>query len=303
MEDTRAGEKTMAEGPDTPERAARQARLERWLEIISAVLLSLATVASAWCAYQSAGWNGVQAVSFSAANGARTESVRMSNTALQLTSIDVSMFVQFAAAYSEDNQFLVEFLYQRFRPEMKPALDAWIATQPLKNPDAPSSPFAMEEYKSAAQDESDRLLAEAEQKLKEADQANQQSDSYILLTVMFASVLFFGGVSTKFEAFRIRAGLIAFAAIVFALKAGLGVGGAIEGWLLGAYGYVPNVAQSAHALLGIRLIAGVYPAITFVICAVCLLFYGIGKHMEVEMTEELAERRKAFAPTPKPQTP
>jgi hypothetical protein len=221
MEDTLAGEKTMSEGPDAPGRAARQVRLERWLETISAVLLSLATVASAWCAYQSARWNGVQAVSFSAANGARTESVRMSNTALQLTSIDVSMFVQFAAAYSEDNQFLVEFLYQRFRPEMKPALDAWIATQPLKNPDAPSSPFAMEEYKSAAQDESDRLLAVAEQKLKEADQANQQSDNYVLLTVMFASVLFFGGVSTKFEAFKIRAALIAFAVLIFA--SGLGI--------------------------------------------------------------------------------
>ena len=144
----------------------QQARRDRWLEILSAVLLSLATVASAWCAYQSARWNGVQALSFSAANGARTESVRMSNAALQLTSIDVGMFVQFAAAYSDENQFLMNFLYERFRPEMKTALDAWMALEPLKNPDAPPSPFAMETYKSAAQDKSDRLLDVAEQKLK-----------------------------------------------------------------------------------------------------------------------------------------
>jgi len=201
---------------EMPSPADRQQRLNRGLEVLSAILLSIATVASAWCAYQSARWNGVQAVSFSAANGARTESVRMSNTALQLTSIDVGMFVQFVAAYSEENQALVDFLYERFRPEMKPALDAWIALQPLKNPDAPPSPFAMPEYTSAAQDESDRLLSLAEQKLQEANQANQTSDNYVLLTVMFASVLFFGGISTKFDQLWIRTTMIVFALIVFA---------------------------------------------------------------------------------------
>ena len=215
MEDATVGDKPIVEGTETTAQADRGARRDRWLEIISALLLSLATVSSAWCAYQSARWNGVQALSFSAANGARTESVRMSNAALQYLSIDVGMFVQFAAAYSEDNQFLMDFLYERFRSEMKPAVDAWIALQPLKNPDAPPSPFAMDEYKSAAQDESDRLLGVAEQNLKEAQRANQTSDNYVLLTVMFASVLFFGGISTKFEQFRIRAALVAFAIIIF----------------------------------------------------------------------------------------
>lgn len=215
MAEASMNDKAAREEADMPLPADQIARRDRWLEIVSAILLSLATVASAWCAYQSARWNGVQALSFSAANGARTESVRMSNTALQLTSIDVGMFVQFASAYSEDNQFLYDFLYQRFRPEFKTAVDAWIATQPLKNPEAPSSPFAMEAYQSAAQDESDRLLAVAEQKLDEAEQANQTSDNYVLLTVMFASVLFFGGISTKFDNFRIRAALITFALLIF----------------------------------------------------------------------------------------
>ncbi len=216
MEDASVSNELIVEDSEVTTPVEQQARRDRWLEVISAILLSLATVASAWCAYQSARWNGVQALSFSAANGARTELVRMSNTALQLTSIDVGMFVQFAAAYSEENQFLMDFLYERFRPEMKTALDAWVALEPLKNPDAPSSPFAMDAYKSAAQDESDRLLGVAEEKLKEASQANQTSDNYVLLTVMFASVLFFGGISTKFDAFRIRAALIAFAVLIFA---------------------------------------------------------------------------------------
>ena len=54
-----------------------------------------------------------------------------------------------------------------------------------------------------------------------------------------------------------------FSAIVFGLKAGLGFGGAIGGYLLDAYGYVPNAVQSERALHGIRLTASIYPAIGF----------------------------------------
>ena len=81
------------------------------------------------------------------------------------------------------------------------------------------------------------------------------------------------------------------------------VAGAIGGYLLDAYGYVPNVAQSERALLGIRLSASLFPAIAFVLCAVCLYFYRIDKSLELEMSRELDERRTAFLPTPVPSAP
>ena len=43
-----------------------------------------------------------------------------------------------------------------------------------------------------------------------------------------------------------------FAGILFALKAGLSLGGALSAWIVNLYGYVPNVAQT-ETLLGIRL--------------------------------------------------
>jgi Na+/melibiose symporter-like transporter len=92
-----------------------------------------------------------------------------------------------------------------------------------------------------------------------------------------------------------RATAIVFAAIVFALKAGLGFGGAITGYVLSLYGYVPNVAQGASALDGIRLTMSVFPAVTFAICAGCLFFYSIDKRTEIAMTDELAERRRQYA--------
>ena len=96
---------------------------------------------------------------------------------------------------------------------------------------------------------------------------------------------------------RRRATAIVFSAIVFGLKAGLGFGGAIGGWVLSAYGYVPNVEQTERALQGIKLTAGIFPAITFAIAVVCLFFYRIDKHLEITITDELAERRKLYAPS------
>ncbi len=89
-----------------------------------------------------------------------------------------------------------------------------------------------------------------------------------------------------------RATAITFAAIVFALKAGLGFGGFIGGRVLTLYGYVPNAAQTPHALDGIRLTMSLFPAITFALCAVILFFYRIDKQAEIRITSELAERRR-----------
>jgi GPH family glycoside/pentoside/hexuronide:cation symporter len=97
---------------------------------------------------------------------------------------------------------------------------------------------------------------------------------------------------------RRRATAIVFSAIVFALKAGLGFGGAITGYVLALYGYLPNVDQTAGALDGIRYTMSVLPAIGFAICAACLFFYSIDRAAEIRITDELRERRRAYASSP-----
>jgi Na+/melibiose symporter-like transporter len=111
-----------------------------------------------------------------------------------------------------------------------------------------------------------------------------------LLWVMMADVADY----SEWKNSRRATGLV-FAGIVFALKAGLALGGALAGWLLAAYGYVPNVPQSEHALMGIRLCSTIYPAIPFVIGLVCLVIYPIGKSMNMRIQDELLERRNKFA--------
>ncbi len=90
-----------------------------------------------------------------------------------------------------------------------------------------------------------------------------------------------------------RATAIVFSAVVFGLKAGLGVGGAIGGWILSGYGYVPNVIQTARALDGIRLTVSLYPALMFTVALVCLAFYRIDLRVEQQITNELTARRLA----------
>jgi sugar (glycoside-pentoside-hexuronide) transporter len=100
-----------------------------------------------------------------------------------------------------------------------------------------------------------------------------------------------------------RATAIVFSAIIFGLKAGLGIGGAIGAYLLSVYGYVPNAVQTARALEGIRLTASIFPAGAFLLCVVCLAFYGIDKRRELEINTELTARRLRFPPPTMPITP
>jgi hypothetical protein len=199
--------------------SASSTKFEKWLEIAATLLLAFATVGSAWSAYQSKRWGGVQMFSMVAANGARSEAVRLSDKASQLTSIDVSMFLQYISAVSSHQQQLADFILQRFRPEMKTAVNAWRATQPLKNPGAPPSPFAMKEYSLSTLQQSDQMNQLALQKLNEAKAANTRADDYVLLTVLFASALFFGGIGTKMQLRSLRIILLSLGIVVFVATA------------------------------------------------------------------------------------
>lgn len=81
-----------------------------------------------------------------------------------------------------------------------------------------------------------------------------------------------------------------FAGMVFALKAGLGIGGALAGWLLAAYGYSPETAHLPAVQLGIRLLVGIYSGGCFGIGVIFMLFYPISKTVERRMSAELEER-------------
>jgi hypothetical protein len=172
-------------------------KVDRVVDVASVALISFAAVLTALSGYQSGRWGGQQTRLYGEANAARVEAAQASDRADVLTAIDIGIFLHYVDAVATGNVREAQFLYQRFRPEMRPALRAWLAAKPLQNPHAPSSPFVMPQYslKTRAQADSDAALAAG--RFKEAVEATHHGDDFLLLTVIFAAVSFLAGISTK----------------------------------------------------------------------------------------------------------
>ncbi|HYI18063.1 MAG TPA: hypothetical protein VD836_05110 [Solirubrobacteraceae bacterium] len=189
--------------------------VDRWLDLGATLLLALAAVATAWASYQSAGWRGEQAKAGGASISARVESTRAAALANDQRSIDVALFTQWIDAYAQDETELATFYRKRFRPEFEPAFDAWVATRPRENPGAPLSPFALPEYKLAAQAEADALEARASAKSLEVATDIQRADNYVLTVVLFAVALLFAGLGNRLPSRTSRVVILSVAWVLF----------------------------------------------------------------------------------------
>ena len=169
-------------------------------EVLSTILLGLAAVATAWSSYQATRWNGEQAKASSQTN------------AIQ---IDVATFTQWVDAYAREDRELASFYFERFRTEFKPAVNAWIATRPLKNRNAPLTPFAMPNYRLAATADAKRLDVDAQASAAIVQRDIQRASNYVLGVVLFAVSLFFAGMSAKLQATRLRQITLALGWVVF----------------------------------------------------------------------------------------
>jgi hypothetical protein len=195
--------------------ATRPARADHRLELAATVLLAMAAVATAWSSYQSSRWHGQQAQTQSASIAARVESTRAADVANRQAQIDVALFTQWVDAYARDESELAAFYLERFREEFAPAFDAWVATRPLRNPDAPLSPFALPEYKLAATAEAAALEERAAAASQNVGTYIQRADNYVLAVVLFAASLFFAGISTRLHARGMRTAILGLGYFLF----------------------------------------------------------------------------------------
>ncbi len=88
-----------------------------------------------------------------------------------------------------------------------------------------------------------------------------------------------------------RATGLVFSAATFAQKAGWGIGGALAGWLLALFQFVPNELQSDVSLNGIKLMISVIPGILYMSCAILLFYYAIDQKTCLQMESDLENRR------------
>ena len=186
-----------SEAPSADKRLA--VRVRQWMDLLSALLMAGATVATAYSAYQSSLWNGEFALHKARSTTAVIRVGKLSNLALQRTSVHVNLFVHWITAVHKGDNRMADFLFVRFPEPLKTAAGAWRATSPLTNPEAPQSPFDMPEYVLQERIEADRWEGVAQEESARGEHAGEMANRYLLFTIIYASVLFFAGISGKFR--------------------------------------------------------------------------------------------------------
>jgi hypothetical protein len=177
------------------------------LGLISSVLLALAAVASAWCAYQSALWNGEQLERLGEASNSQFESTRKLAIVSRNLTIDVALFMNYLTAEIHGDAKVADVLRKNARPEMTPALEAWIRDVAAGTPNPPN-PFVRPEYRPPDNDAAANLAAEAAAKLAAANTAIVNSALFMLHTVMISLALFFLGETGVVHRFHVKVAML-----------------------------------------------------------------------------------------------
>jgi hypothetical protein len=195
-------------------------RASRLIEIVTVVLLAVATVGSAWSAYQVARWNGVETDEARSSGASRIDASREYSLATQIVAYDAAAVSQFGQAVAAGNEELQEFLRETIiRPGFEPILQQWrdeidagmVPTNLLENDDYLRELFA----------ESDELDAASLAAAQRSEEAGDNADGYVRLTLFFATALFFAGITASFSSRTARIMLLSAAGVTVAIAIGL----------------------------------------------------------------------------------
>jgi hypothetical protein len=179
-------------------------KVKRNILILTTALMGLISILTAWSGYSGAHWSNETSKLLTIANATRASAIKASTAADHLVAIDINIFTEWLNAFMQGNTQLANYYRAHMRAEAQPAFNAWLAQDPVNNPDAPISPFIMPEYVLQQQVEADRLEALYNEILDQAVEASNTSSQYLLTTVILALALFFAGLATRFGLIKIE---------------------------------------------------------------------------------------------------
>jgi hypothetical protein len=181
---------------------------DRWLSIIEALLLSLVAVLAAYSGYAAAKWDTESSVNLAKASAERTKANRADLEGLVTRTLDSASFNAWFTAFIAGNAKAESLAAKRMRPGYRPAFNAWLATDPAHNPNAPPGPAYMPQYVIPQEAVAKSSDAQADAAFAKGTEAGSTSDKYIRDTVFLATVLFLVGISGHFRIRQARLGLI-----------------------------------------------------------------------------------------------
>jgi hypothetical protein len=200
--------KQIDEHRERTEASDRDAGRERIATIVEALLLALVAVLAAWSGYSSAKWSTESRLDLAKASTARTEAGTAASEADTVRNFDASTFNAWFSAEVAGNQTAMAVAERRFRPAFLVAFNAWIATNPNTNPNAPPGPTYMPQYKQPDVHTAAVLNAKATEYFNDGSNSAGYSDQFVLTTVYLATVLFLVAISGHFSLLGARYGLM-----------------------------------------------------------------------------------------------
>ena len=208
LSSTEVGKEIHEHAAHSTAHAVGRERHDRLISIVEAVLLSIVTITAAWSGYSAAKWSTESSLKLAKASATRTKANRAYQEALTFRVGDALTLNAWLGARLSGNKNYERITAKRFLPEFRPAFEAWIATHPFTNPNAPPGPQAMPQYHPTGAAQSTLLDAKADALYGEGKHAAATGDKYIRVTVILASVLFLVGISSHFPLRGVRIGLI-----------------------------------------------------------------------------------------------
>lgn len=182
------------------------------------LLLGIGSVATAWCGIEASRWNGEEERESRDAGIARTDSSQSFALGTQKFAYDANMVTQYARAIVDGDDQLRQFLRDNLvRPEFEPVLDSWETA--IRAGDQSFSLFTDDDYLDTLFADSTATAAESEAALARSDEASDNGDDYLLMTLLTATALFFAGVTTSFTSRPARLALLAIAATIITIAA------------------------------------------------------------------------------------
>ena len=191
-------------------------RHDRALVVIEAVMLSLVALVAAWSGYCAAEWSTKSSDLLADSQETQAKADTAKQEALQLRTFDSVAFDAAFDAYVSKDRPAFRLAVKRLRPAYREAFEAWLATRPLTNPHARRDPSLMPQYRIAEEGQARRLARRAHAQFEAASRAGDNSDRYVRVTVILASVLFILGISGHFPVRSARFALIGIAGILIA---------------------------------------------------------------------------------------
>ena len=181
--------------------------------------MALSTLSTAWCSYQSARWSAASARHVRSAESLQRRQMALHLEGTQITAVQGQMFMQWVNAHLATNDKLAQFYAARFGPELEKAFAGWLAQKPFENTQAVPHPFVPDLYVPRFAADEKAAVTDSARFSELASAATQTGAGYLSNTVLFATVLFFAGMSGRFEQRRVRAGTMFFAIAVFLFAA------------------------------------------------------------------------------------